>query len=283
MRKNIKVSILILITFMLLFCNTTKVFASFADFTDEEADKKAEQQMEEQQKQNNQIDVKSNNNYLKELNVKGYNLTPEFDKQTINYEISEEINVDSIDIIAKTDDEKSSVSGDGKVQLNSGENNLRIDVTAESGTVRTYFLKVKKIVKEQIILNDLKLKAYSKENEVYDIKLTPEFDKNIFEYNCNVSSYIDKIEVEANLSDNNAKVEIAGNENLQEGLNEIMISISFENEKTIYKIKADKEQKIKYVEKQSINYNNIIIAILIIVIILLCICFIKRNTYKTKH
>lgn len=117
-------------------------YASMADFTDEEADKITKQNQEEWKQEQEERIEKSSNNYLKNLSVENYEITPEFDKQTINYEISKEITEDYIEIIAKTDDDKSSVSGDGKITLNSGENNIRIDVTAENGTVRTYFIKV---------------------------------------------------------------------------------------------------------------------------------------------
>ena len=124
MKKYIKISILVVITLSLLFANMPKVFASFADFTDEQADKQAQEQLKEQEKEHNVTQVKSSNNYLKNLFVNGYQITPEFDKQTINYEIKEEIGEEYIKIEAETDDEKSSVSGIGEVQLNSGENNI---------------------------------------------------------------------------------------------------------------------------------------------------------------
>lgn len=274
--------------FLLVLSNMPNVLASFADFTDEEADKQVQEQLKEQEKEHNVTQVKSSNNYLKNLSVKGYQITPEFDKQTINYEIKEEINEDYLEINAEIDDGKASVSGIGKVQLNSGENNLKIDVTAENGSLRTYFIKTIKKVKKNIELSNLVLKAYSKENEVFYIELTPKLDKNIFKYDCNIPSYIEKIECKAEINDSEAKVEISGNENLQEGLNEILISISLDEEKTIYKINAYKENSNKDIEKQSLDYKNIIIIVIITIIILICICLIKvflikRKKYKRKH
>lgn len=274
--------------FLLVLSNMPNVLASFADFTDEEADKQVQEQLKEQEKEHNVTQVKSSNNYLKNLSVKGYQITPEFDKQTINYEIKEEINEDYLEINAEIDDGKASVSGIGKVQLNSGENNLKIDVTAENGSLRTYFIKTIKKVKKNIELSNLVLKAYSKENEAFYIELTPKLDKNIFKYDCNIPSYIEKIECKAEINDSEAKVEISGNENLQEGLNEILISISLDEEKTIYKINAYKENSNTDIEKQSLDYKNIIIIVIITIIILICICLIKvflikRKKYKRKH
>lgn len=133
---------MLIVSVIVLLFSYNAVYASMADFTDEEADKITKQNQEEWKKEQEERIDKSSNNYLKDLFVEQYNITPEFDKQTINYEIKQEIKEDFIEIKAEADDEKSSVSGSGKVSLNSGENNLRIDVTAENGTVRTYFIKV---------------------------------------------------------------------------------------------------------------------------------------------
>ena len=288
MKKYIKISILVAITFSLLLANIPKVLASFADFTDEEAEKQAQEQLKEQEKEHNVTQVKSSNNYLKNLSVNGYQITPEFDKQTINYEIKEEIGEEFIKIEAETDDEKSSVSGIGAVQLNSGENNIRIDVTAENGSVRTYFIKATKTIKKDIKLTNLVLEAYSKENELFNVEFTPKFDNNIFKYDCNVPDYIEKIECKAEVNDSEAKVEISGNENLQEGLNEILISISLENEKTIYKINVNKERKGQIQQENKSESKYIIIALSVIVILIIIICIViinkaKRIEHKRKH
>lgn len=287
MKRNIKVTI-IMMFIVLLIAYEPIVFASFADFTDEQADKQAQEQLKEQEKEHNVTQVKSSNNYLKNLSVNGYQIIPEFDKQTINYEIKEEIGEEYIKIDAETDDEKSSVSGIGEVQLNSGENNIRIDVTAENGSVRTYFIKTTKTIKKDIKLTNLVLEAYSKENELFNVEFTPKFDNNIFKYDCNVPNYIEKIECKAEVNDSEAKVEISGNENLQEGLNEILISISLENEKTIYKINVNKEKKEQIQQENKSEYKYIIIALSVIVILIIIICIViinkaKRVEHKRKH
>ena len=244
--------------------------------------------IKKQEKEHNVTQVKSSNNYLKNLSVNGYQIIPEFDKQTINYEIKEEIGEEYIKIEAETDDEKSFVSGIGEVQLNSGENNIRIDVTAENGSVRTYFIKTTKTIKKDIKLTNLVLEAYSKENKLFNVEITPKFDNNIFKYDCNVPDYIEKIECKAEVNDNEAKVEISGNENLQEGLNEILISISLENEKTIYKINVNKEKKEQIQQENKSEYKYIIIALSVIVILIIIICIViinkaKRVEHKRKH
>lgn len=273
--------IILIITILILVLSQNIIYASMADYTDEQADQNMKKEQEEWKQEQEEKINKSSNNYLKELSVYGYEITPKFDKQTINYEIVQEINDDYLEIKAETDDGKASVLGIGKTQLNSGENNLRIDVTAENGTVRTYFIKVIKDVKKNIRLNSLKLKT-----EDSSIEITPEFDKDIFEYNCSIQSHIDQLEIEAIANEKSAKIEINGNENLKEGFNEIIILVYLEdNEKTLYKINVYKAK-----EQQYINQNNKITKIIVTIILVICLLLltivsikkIKNSRHKGK-
>lgn len=257
--------------------NSSKGFLSY----NEEDQKREVEELEkakEQEKNSTQVEVKSTNNYLKNLEVTGYKITPEFDKQTINYEITNEVDEDYIEINAQVDDEKATISGTGKVALNSGENNLKIEVTSESGTVRTYFIKVVKKVQENLRLTNLKLKAKNME-----IMLEPEFDAEIFEYYCNIENEISKVNIEANSSDKNAKIEIEGNEELKPGMNQILISVSSnDGKKVTYRINAYiKENSNNYSTK---DYKNIIIIVMgIIIVVLVGIVLKKKKIVKRKH
>ena len=263
---------------LLIMLSQHIIYASMADFTDEQADKNLKQEQEEWKKEQENRINKSSNNYLKELSVNKYKIKPNFDKQTINYEIEQEITDDYIEITAETDDEKASVSGIGKIYLNSGENNLRIDVTAENGTVRTYYIKVKKTVKSNIKLNKLEIK-----NEDSVIEITPEFDKEIFEYNCNIDYYVNNIDIEAISDNKDANIEISGNDNLNTGLNEVLITVSTKDDKTVYKINAYKSRENQIIENNiDIDYKILIIIVFVIIIaIIVIIVILKRN--KTKR
>lgn len=163
---------LIFIVLITIFAHNV-IFASMADFTDEQADNKQKQEQQEWKKEQEERINKSSNNYLKSLTVKNYDITPTFDKQTIDYKIEKEVENKYIEILVETDDEKSSVSGTGKVELQSGENNLRIDVTAENGTVRTYFLNVTCIAKDAAQVDEKKDDEYSigpKEDKIAQIQ-----------------------------------------------------------------------------------------------------------------
>lgn len=117
--------------------NSSKGFAEYDDATAEEENKK----LEEEQEKNFEVG-KSTNNYLDSLQVEGYEFTPEFEKQTLEYTVTKEVEQEKIRITATASDARANVEGIGDVQLKAGQNQCRVDVIAESGTVRTYLINV---------------------------------------------------------------------------------------------------------------------------------------------
>lgn len=81
---------------------------------------------------------KSTNNYLKSLSVDGYTLSPEFNKNTLEYTVNVESSVEEINISASKEDSYSSISGTGKKQVNEGDNKFQVVVTSEVGSSKTY-------------------------------------------------------------------------------------------------------------------------------------------------
>lgn len=88
------------------------------------------------------ISTYSNNNYLSILKIDNYKLTPTFNKKTLNYKLNLNSDVDKINIIAKAESDKASVTGDGEISLLEGENKVEITVTSESGKEKTYTILI---------------------------------------------------------------------------------------------------------------------------------------------
>ena len=282
------VAILLIVVFIEIIEIPNKIYAGFADFDDETADAQGRNDLLEQQEQDAQNAGKSSNNYLTELSVKGYELTPTFDKQTVNYSIEEEIDENSLEINAVADDERATVSGTGNVSLQTGENNLRIDVKAENGLQRTYFIKCnKKLEDEELTLSTIKLLAISEDGSTQEIFLNKEISDDVFEYSCDVYSDVDKIQIETTSEKSDANITITGNENLKEGKNTITIALKDNSGKeTIYKIQVNKQySKISETktEKNNSNIVPIIMAVLLIVIILIVFSKAKKNKRSRKH
>lgn len=93
----------------------------------------------------------SKNNDLASLSVEGFELTPAFSKDTLEYSVTIPEGTKEINIIAKASDSKSTVSGVGTQAVTEGTNSFPIVVKAENGSEKTYTLKVE--VKDEHPIN----------------------------------------------------------------------------------------------------------------------------------
>ncbi len=82
----------------------------------------------------------SSNNYLKTLEAKGYEI--KFDRDTLEYELSVNNDVKSLDITAIAEDSRSRVEITGNENFKTGKNTVIITVKAENGDVKEYKLIV---------------------------------------------------------------------------------------------------------------------------------------------
>ena len=80
----------------------------------------------------------SSNNYLSSLKVSGYKLSPSFNKETTKYTLELDETVEKIKITATAEDTKSTLTGTGSKKVSEGENKLKVVVTAENGSKKTY-------------------------------------------------------------------------------------------------------------------------------------------------
>lgn len=88
------------------------------------------------------------NNYLAKLEIDGYDI--EFDKNILEYSITVDNDVDSLDITAVAEDQTSTVRIYGNSNFKVGENIVKIIVTASDGSERTYVIKVNKNDKDKV-------------------------------------------------------------------------------------------------------------------------------------
>ena len=84
------------------------------------------------------------NNDLKSLEVEGYDITPDFDKDETSYTLTVPSDVDSITVNAEPDADTATVTGTGSHDLQPGENTIEVKVKAEDGTEKTYTITVTK-------------------------------------------------------------------------------------------------------------------------------------------
>jgi hypothetical protein len=84
----------------------------------------------------------SDNANLKSLGVEGFEITPSFDKDTLEYTLEVENNITSVNIIGSKAESHASVDGTGNVELSEGLNKVSIVVTAQKGNRKTYVINI---------------------------------------------------------------------------------------------------------------------------------------------
>ena len=172
-------------------------------------------------------------NTLESLSVDGYTITPIFNKNTKEYSLTVDNNIESVKINAtKTSAKSSFVSGFGprEQKLNYGENKINVKVKAENETVNTYTIIIKR-KDNRSTNNSLKSLTPSTGNLA--------FDKNTLNYSMLTDK--DEITISAQTEDEKATISGLGTIKLKNGLNEIKIVVKAENEtEKTYTIKITK-------------------------------------------
>ncbi len=80
----------------------------------------------------------SSDNTLSSLSIDGVNLEPAFDKNTTSYNVNLEAGVTKINVKATPNDKSAKVTGIGEIEVSEGNNNIKVVVTAENGSTKTY-------------------------------------------------------------------------------------------------------------------------------------------------
>ena len=93
-------------------------------------------------KNNNNSDNKdaSSDNSLKELSIEGYTISPEFNKDTLEYKVKIPNEITKIKVNAVSNDEKATVEGIGEIEVKEGNNVINVTVTSENGAKRVYVI-----------------------------------------------------------------------------------------------------------------------------------------------
>lgn len=204
--------------------------------------------------------AKSSNSRLSSLAIEGVALTPEFSASTKEYTVNVPNEITTLSITANPEHSKASVKINGNEELQVGENEIDVIVTAEDGSRTTYEITA---IRADIELGLKSLLISAEENGTRkEYSLEPIFVSNVYEYKLktNIPYNIEKLIVEGIATKENATVTITGNENLKEGSNEIKIVVLLKDEETeveeqkTYIIKVTKDAAP--IETATTNDNN---------------------------
>lgn len=192
---------------------------------------------------------KSDNSNLSALQIAEGVITPEFNKKVKEYSINVPNEITKLSIVATPEHSKATVKITGNEELQVGENNVEIVVTAEDGSTDTYKIIVTRALPE-LNLQTLSICYIDENNQKVEIKLEPQFVFNTYEYKSleKLSYTVKELQVDAIANRENAKVEIIGNKEIKAGKNEITIKVTLPNEEGLeeqktYKITIEREDE----------------------------------------
>lgn len=197
---------------------------------------------------------KNNNAYLSKLQVNQEGLTPNFNKNKTNYSITVGENVNSLKVTAMPEASTSKVSISGNNDLKIGDNKIYVTVTAQDGTKKVYTITVTKTA------DPVKSNSYLQNLIVENATLSPEFSKEVFEYDCGtVGASVESLKILTFGENENVKVEITGNDKLVDGENTITVKVTSEDSTTTkeYIIKVKKDSNL--VEEEIVEEINLLI------------------------
>lgn len=89
-----------------------------------------------------EVRPKSTDASLQSLGIDGYELTPVFDKDKLEYAATLPSTVNKINITAKANESHANVEGIGEFEVTEGINTFNVVVTAENGAQQTYVINV---------------------------------------------------------------------------------------------------------------------------------------------
>lgn len=195
--------------------------------------------------------TKSSNAYLSKLQINQEGLTPNFNKNKTSYTVTVGENVNDLKVTAVAEDSKSKVAISGNTGLKNGDNKVYITVTAQDGTKKVYTITVTKTGDAN------KSNSYLQNLIVENAILSPEFSKEVFEYDCGtVGKSVETLKILAFGENENVKIDITGNDKLSEGDNKIIVKVTSEDGTTTkeYVITVKKDSNI--VEENNIEEIN---------------------------
>jgi len=238
----------------------------------------------------------SSENRLKNLGLKPeeYDFTG-FKSDITQYSAEVPNEIEEIEVYATAVDSKAQINGIGMITLKEGENELKIEVIAENGDKKTYTLTVTRKAAETIIEPTEEKFGLSKLT-IAGLNLSPKFDVETYEYTLNLSQDLTSLDITTKANDENATIEIVGNENLKQGENVITILVKNATTEKIatYQIIVNKNVVVEEVTmswlkpstwgKEEIIKIAIIVVLIILIIsaIILKINISKENT-KTRE
>ena len=200
--------------------------------------------------------VLSTDSSLKKITVNGNEIALKSGVTKYNTDVSYATN--KLDIVVETNSTSAKVVGftNNKISYDFFDTTkeIKIKVISEAGDMTTYILEVNKREEKDATLKKLTIKNY---------KIN--FESGVFDYEISVLKNVDKLEIETTTTDSEAKVSIDGNDKLEFGENNIVITVENDGNIKNYNIKVIRLEtddaslanlKSLEIEKYSIDFKE---------------------------
>lgn len=256
-----------------------------------------------------QPQAKSNVATLANLGIKGqYDFTG-FRAAKTSYSVTVPNEAESVEIYASKGQSGQKITGTGVKQLKEGTNAINVVVTAEDGTTtKTYTINIERKSAEatdnkEENTEEQPEETSTEEEETFGLKdlkidgleLTPEFKTDVYEYSAELKEDKTSLELTTIATEENAEIEVTGNEDLKDGENIITVIVKEKDtDKTAtYQITVNKisnEQSITdtTINKMQLSQNKIIVicagvAVILLIIIILIVIIKKRKSANNSE
>lgn len=149
---------------------------------------------------------------LERLSISAGTLKPAFSPNVTNYQVTVESSVNKVNLDVATSDSAASYRirfGDESptIKLIDGLNKVEIEVVAEDGTIKKYYVEITKLSAKIAELSQLALEG--------EYPLYPEFNSKRLEYNSTVPFHINSVTLLPSVPDRQIKVKINGRDSSQ--------------------------------------------------------------------
>ena len=219
------------------------------------------------------------------INPKEYDFSG-FKKDQTEYSVEVPNEIKTVEIYAEATDSKAQVTGTGEIELNEGANEAKVEVVAQDGTKKTYIITITRKASE-VATTSLDNTKFGLSNlTIAGQIISPAFKNDVYSYTVGVKEDLASLDIKATATDSDAKIEIVGNENLQQGENTITVIVKNEktNQTATYQITVNKNVVSEAKQRSFFNpstwgkemiIKSIIVAVLVLLIIIAVVLKVK--------
>ena len=219
------------------------------------------------------------------INPKEYDFSG-FKKDQTEYSVEVPNEIKTVEIYAEATDSKAQVIGTGDIELNEGANEAKVEVIAQDGTKKTYTITITRKASEVSTTSLDNAKFGLSDFAITGLTISPTFKNTVYSYTVGLREDLSSLDIKATATDSDAKIEIVGNENLQQGENTITIIVKNEktNQTATYQITVNKNVVSEAKQRSFFNpstwgkemiIKSIIVAVLVLLIIIAVVLKVK--------